>query len=158
MRYNTLLCFSISIHASRGGSDFLRLLGEKFYFDFNPRFPWGKRPQSRNVRSIWSQFQSTLPVGEATYSLPFGSPTALISIHASRGGSDLSILTQSPMTFLFQSTLPVGEATLDPEYVENLKKISIHASRGGSDPHSAGQRGSHRHFNPRFPWGKRLCC
>ena len=55
-----------------------------------------------------------------------------ISIHASRGGSDLS------RTSLYAAPY-----------------ISIHASRGGSD--HPGQRGplSSFYFNPRFPRGKR---
>ena len=80
----------ISIHASRGGSDlFLRLLGEKFYFDFNPRFPWGKRPiETATAKSHIFNFNPRFPWGKR---LLF-SPSKIL-----RG--------------IFQSTLPVGEAT-----------------------------------------------
>ena len=58
---------NISIHASRGGSDLHRVFGPgPCFYDFNPRFPWGKR----------------LAV------FLFSSSTICISIHASRGGSD----------------------------------------------------------------------
>ena len=80
----------------------------------------------------------------------------MISIHASRGGSDewgiigidevkgfQSTLPAGEATIiydngihvldLFQSTLPAGEATQAPDAVTVEKAISIHASRGGSD-------------------------
>ena len=56
-----------------------------------------------------------------------------ISIHASRGGSDLVIGGGIGIRISFQSTLPVGEATRFPT-----------RRRRKSDD-----------FNPRFPWGKR---
>ena len=55
-----------------------------------------------------------------------------ISIHASRGGSDVMFTTES---------VP--------------KSISIHASRGGSDKDYLIKFNSDGHFNPRFPRGKR---
>ena len=79
---------SISIHAPRGGSDYLRgeFFFENLYFnprspwgerpdvdiitvtdsDFNPRSPWGERPSLDSNRSWKFSFQSTLPVGGAT--------------------------------------------------------------------------------------------
>ena len=60
-------------------------------------------------------FQSTLPVGEATVIVRDDRGYPMISIHASRGGSDIDI----------QNALDV-------------QSISIHASRGGSDAWRAG--------------------
>ena len=57
--------------------------------DFNPRFPWGKRPQSSCWPSRPAPFQSTLPVGEATSVGVAAVDSKAISIHASRGGSDI---------------------------------------------------------------------
>ena len=57
----------------------------------------------------------------------------VISIHASRGGSDPMPCISSEETILFQSTLPVGEATR-PSYTRCSRWL---------------------YFNPRFPWGKR---
>ena len=57
---------TISIHASRGGSDACILPHHGRHFHFNPRFPRGKRPLLH---------------------FPFLLPPP-ISIHASRGGSD----------------------------------------------------------------------
>mgnify|MGYP007016529179 CR=1 FL=1 len=104
------------------------------YLDFNPRFPWGKR------RAVLLQiiptliFQSTLPVGEATVVDKKTLAMLGISIHASRGGSDVH-----------------GRGSF---HYSNV--ISIHASRGGSDRCRAAAVRGVSHFNPRFPWGKRL--
>ena len=124
---------NISIHASRGGSDpptskFLIIL-----FDFNPRFPWGKRllglhgsAQRRhfNPRFPWGKrhnlragtpaakkFQSTLPVGEATFP---DQRRGLLARHFNPRfpwGKRLSTLFFRRPAGGFQSTLPVGEAT-----------------------------------------------
>ena len=79
----------ISIHASRGGSDFQRSLQLPVHIlfqstlpageattgcrkkspamtNFNPRFPRGKRPPKDLERILSTGFQSTLPAGEAT--------------------------------------------------------------------------------------------
>ena len=79
--------------------------------DFNPRSPWGERLQFSGLNFTACRFQSTLPVGGATvspFSLEIGDS---ISIHAPRGGSDLSGLMHSIVGLQFQSTLPVGGAT-----------------------------------------------
>ena len=101
------------------------------------------------------RFQSTLPAGEATSTNNGVTGLAEISIHASRGGSDIynsrrwrAVAFQStlpageatcPAVFdvlfppEFQSTLPAGEATGQRDFLLILLHISIHASRGGSD-------------------------
>ena len=123
----------ISIHASRGGSDEFRFVSTAVFCYFNPRFPWGKRHNLRAGTPAAKKFQSTLPVGEATYSAYMAQRNVGISIHASRGGSDLRpaasgrvfcisihasrggsdhvIPRRCRMEKKFQSTLPVGEAT-----------------------------------------------
>ena len=105
---------------------------------FNPRFPWGKRPARSSAWRMKLLFQSTLPVGEATdhaapktlanhisiHASRGGSDVRLdvpgkqwifISIHASRGGSDRVSSSRSTRRAVFQSTLPVGEATRLPQ-------------------------------------------
>ena len=61
----------ISIHASRGGSDAVHAGRKPVRFNFNPRFPWGKRRR-------WSVQGCRC--------------RSRISIHASRGGSDKSAI------------------------------------------------------------------
>ena len=101
---------SISIHASRGGSD---------------------RPEHY---ATWAGFifQSTLPAGEATFWTGVAPACRIISIHASRGGSDFVSVIPA-VDVVFQSTLPAGEATFAGIDKVSFDDISIHASRGGSD-------------------------
>ena len=56
-----------------------------------------------------------------------------ISIHASRGGSDVQSACPNSCAQTFQSTLPAGEATINKPWALSTNMISIHASRGGSD-------------------------
>ena len=100
---------------------------------FNPRFPWGKRRMTCTIRPIPWQFQSTLPVGEATIVETSYPKLFIISIHASRGGSDPFHWYNRMVSNTFQSTLPVGEATFRILPAVFPFSISIHASRGGSD-------------------------
>ena len=145
----------ISIHASRGGSDTMSSAVSAIFTDFNPRFPWGKRPGGGGPGNPTERFQSTLPVGEATAFVNRFLGLIEISIHASRGGSDNIFLACREKPDIFQSTLPVGEATVDVSYRIQNVEISIHASRGGSDYVAFGIFGKLSNFNPRFPWGKR---
>ena len=81
-----------------------------------------------------ASFQSTLPVGGATYTDIM--PRELVQ---------------------FQSTLPVGGATGVGRKDFETRCISIHAPRGGSDAKvAAGQLDKLYNFNPRSPWGERL--
>ena len=102
---------TISIHASRGGSD--GRAGEALTSrqHFNPRFPRGKRHGHRDLIAAALEFQSTLPAGEATQGTSFLRRYLCISIHASRGGSDLFVQSVGSFLLRFQSTLPAGEAT-----------------------------------------------
>ena len=58
---------NISIHAPRGGSDFVACASVRIHGDFNPRSPRGERPAENIARA-----------GNLD-----------ISIHAPRGGSDI---------------------------------------------------------------------
>ena len=79
------ICFPISIHAPRGGSDVKSInLGVK-NFNFNPRSPWGERPRRNLARNASKKFQSTLPVGGATakmHSFTCGSLAKMYSFRA----------------------------------------------------------------------------
>ena len=103
--------------------------------NFNPRSPWGER---RGIGILWIPslpFQSTLPVGGATSRVSIKKNNERISIHAPRGGSDLTwSCTTAPFC-----------------------KISIHAPRGGSDMSAMASLSTGFYFNPRSPWGERPC-
>ena len=148
----------ISIHASRGGSDNSLEYPPAKYFDFNPRFPWGKRPSTFCPSGAVSAFQSTLPVGEATKRREKSMENEKISIHASRGGSDKPVPMRAFILVHFNPRFPWGKRLAKFLIKHNHVNISIHASRGGSDAERPLRQIDHRHFNPRFPWGKRLIC
>ena len=88
----------------------------------------------RRCRSTGLRFQSTLPAREATPYRAVCPGHNLISIHASREGSDKGTTEQQFQEYLFQSTLPAREATVGDFF----------SKCGPVD------------FNPRFPRGKRL--
>ena len=124
---------SISIHAPRGGSDYRCRCHFPSEQDFNPRSPWGERRLLALCVFVAERFQSTLPVGGATFTIITVPTFSGISIHAPRGGSDDSptkenghtlyfnprspwgerrwMLPTGRYTTTFQSTLPVGGAT-----------------------------------------------
>ena len=124
---------AISIHAPRGGSDFPGWYHPLRSGYFNPRSPWGERPETIQRDTGQWQFQSTLTVGGATRPAPALHPGPAISIHAPRGGSDLRRFGDNLVVHVFQSTLPVGGATASCLARIVRQAISIHAPRGGSD-------------------------
>ena len=105
------LCYIISIHAPRGGSDWCCCPCTTPTQDFNPRSPWGERLPHRCTGGEHKQFQSTLPVGGATPTGEDPDKISTISIHAPRGGSDVLSGWPDCQGNRFQSTLPVGGAT-----------------------------------------------
>ena len=126
--------YDISIHAPRGGSD----SGYWYWFcvdfkDFNPRSPWGERLVRLFPCLAENVFQSTLPVGGATEETRQKFDNSFISIHAPRGGSDVSDIIRRTSTGNFNPRSPWGE--------RRLRLIWIF---------------SQSYFNPRSPWGERL--
>ena len=131
---------------------------KSYILAFQSTLPAGEATSLKQRSWLAVEFQSTLPAGEATSTAPCIISNIVISIHASRGGSDPNgIIVETKGVF-----------------------ISIHASRGGSDPAGfllprsrikfqstlpAGEATLlrlpvsefHRYFNPRFPRGKRHC-
>ena len=123
----------ISIHAPRGGSDDSSNECPVYYF-ISIHAPRGGSDRLVNRISRADRlFQSTLPVGGATWKHIQASSSNPISIHAPRGGSDgapastastfsnfnprspwgerQSLPSTKDSCVLFQSTLPVGGAT-----------------------------------------------
>ena len=103
---------------------------------FNPRPPWGGRQCAKlwNVLLLWL-FQSTPSVGRATFKPDKVYDFIYISIHALRGEGD----------------------DFKPDKVYDFIYISIHALRGEGDVNSQIQTMINFNFNPRPPWGGRLC-
>ena len=125
----------ISIHAPRGGSDIGISHEHGDCRDFNPRSPWGERPEKAQANLAAARISIHAPRGgsDAEFHLRYFAARR-ISIHAPRGGSDLvsSVITSAtgrnfnprspwgerlpllvllPVKLIFQSTLPVGGAT-----------------------------------------------
>ncbi len=78
-----------------------------------------------------------------------------ISIHASRGGSDMIATRFTIRWRYFNPRFPRGKRPYQKEAIAAVEKISIHASRGGSDLLFSYLLPKYRYFNPRFPRGKR---
>ena len=170
---------AISIHASRGGSDLALPAFSMSSGNFNPRFPRGKRPADKLRSQLIHGFQSTLPAGEATAQVSARSSAPRISIHASRGGSDLLKIDFLPADIDFNPRFPRGKrlcsseesiiiSYFNPRFPRGKRQdgkfeyavvpsISIHASRGGSDIDIHCISAGRIDFNPRFPRGKRQC-
>ena len=102
---------SISIHAPRGGSDSWWKSLSYSGRNFNPRSPWGERLGLTHSNTRTADFNPRSPWGERLGWFTELSPADEISIHAPRGGSDLSP---------------------HPDNIQGIY-ISIHAPRGGSD-------------------------
>ena len=100
---------------------------------FNPRIPYGMRPQPIKSHFVSGVFQSTHPVWDATLQPTDYAACGHISIHASRMGCDQTIDDYGA-------------------FVE----ISIHASRMGCDRSVDGTGIAVPDFNPRIPYGMRL--
>ena len=145
----------ISIHAPRGGSDTVGDFIRQNPKDFNPRSPWGERPLGIPALFRCGTFQSTLPVGGATFWSEIKYFRREISIHAPRGGSDIKITTIFLFLRYFNPRSPWGERRIHDDVDHKGRGISIHAPRGGSDSFGAVISLYRRYFNPRSPWGER---
>ena len=101
----------ISIHALRGEGDQVGNKKARPGGHFNPRPPWGGRPDIAS----WVAVKN------------------LISIHALRGEGDLATGDSALLGHQFQSTPSVGRATQGSAIEDPGTDISIHALRGEGD-------------------------
>ena len=99
----------ISIHAPLTGSDQPTGPPGQIAQHFNPRSPYGERPNGCKAGMQPLRFQSTLPLRGATTSSTIAIPPSYISIHAPLTGSDdvPQILVSIPLDFNPRS--PYGE-------------------------------------------------
>ena len=125
------------------------------------------------------QFQSTLPMRGATFSISFFSDVINISIHTPHAGSDLNPLN-SPTVFLisihtphagsddrifwtlplfldFNPHSPCGERLSNCFFLLCEMCISIHTPHAGSDNSFYSMSTFSFHFNPHSPCGERPC-
>ena len=146
-----------SIHAPRGGSDAGDLLPciLKPISIHAPR--GGERPLQACNSSFVIKFQSTLPVGGATWSKSTAYTFRAISIHASRGGSDLLPMCTVRTTSNFNPRSPWGERRHDPADGRFDWRYFNPRSPWGSDPGARAPPCAGEYFNPRSPWGSDLC-
>ena len=124
----------ISIHAPRGGSDGKNSEIKTAYSYFNPRSPWGERPelQSQQFGLIFISIHA--PRGGSDVRRMFHPQVLSISIHAPRGGSDRMSVAWYYLSINFNPRSPWGE---------RHGKLRC--------------TGCQRNFNPRSPWGERHC-
>ena len=170
----------ISIHAPLTGSDSPCPSHSRRAPHFNPRSPYGERRIWSRSSSTSSSFQSTLPLRGATPrprrlagATPYFNPRSPYGerrgLHALllggvefqstlplRGATLLLPLTAARSS-IFQSTLPLRGATFGIEDVAAALYISIHAPLTGSDLTRNQLLLDYPDFNPRSPYGERLC-
>ena len=129
-----VMTISISIHASRGGSDGRIVKAGDGDVDFNPRFPRGKRPCKVIFYLLYLlYFNPRFPRGKRLISGGVVGGAVGISIHASRGGSDQNLRASVIPKKISIHASRGGSDHSDPERYSAAYGISIHASRGGSD-------------------------
>ena len=124
--------FSISIHASRGGSDVGDFFSKCSPVDFNPRFPRGKRHGQGTSMIQDINFNPRFPRGKRRPCCSASQGSMYFNPRFPRGKRH-NMNAFSISLDVFQSTLPAGEATLRFVTMAVILSISIHASRGGSD-------------------------
>ena len=148
-------CHKISIHSSHTGRDQVQGIVHPRRQNFNPLFPYGKRPICHNPPHTGSEFQSTLPIREETGYKGNGGKQLTISIHSSHTGRDVHLRLgggdaehfnplfpygkrhdpelADALPGIFQSTLPIREETTRGKAGWSARTISIHSSHTGRD-------------------------
>ena len=125
---------------------------------FNPHSPGGERQYIPWCSGSADNFQSTHPVGDATYNLQFQSTHSEFSIHASRGESDSgSSVTLAERSSWHNNRISRGTEVLGNFSLYKRQWVQRHAGalRGESDQNRLRFRPIELIFNPRSPWGER---
>ena len=107
---NRLVVIVISIHAPRGGSDRgVTTTASGSSANFNPRSPWGERPDTLVLRLTRQQISIHAPRGGSDFGVTLSGAAVAISIHAPRGGSDLKMALRANAIMHFNPRSPWGE-------------------------------------------------
>ena len=101
--------------------------------DFNPRIPYGMRPDQLHDKFLSMIFQSTHPVWDATEQVAGACGDLVISIHASRMGCDCRRGWVVCFFRDFNPRIPYGMRRKFRQWSNRPCSISIHASRMGCD-------------------------
>ena len=178
MRWNTKRLNSISIHALRGEGDSRATPFIAINFHFNPRPPWGGRPEYYVFACRAENFNPRPPWGGRPDYIKDSTTRVLFQSTPSVGRATLWRYSKLRESKTFQSTPSVGRATNEQMEMLLSAAISIHALRGEGDRHRAEDtdvgkaisihalRGEgdqmfalstyfFKNFNPRPPWGGR---
>ena len=115
---------------------------------------WGATLATANGE-ISKAFQSTLPGWGATWIRDTSTTILLISIHAPRMGSDLTVRRLTPRECISIHAPRMGSDQFH-ELSRLVVSISIHAPRMGSDYCGITCTSRRAYFNPRSPDGERL--
>ena len=126
--------------------------------NFNPRPPRGGRPGGglKNAFTVFISIHALREEGDAALTIFFS--LWAISIHALREEATSCHTIPPNEQVLFQSTPSVGKATGQAQDPGTRQAISIRNLHMEGDYRQADclRRGIHD-FNPRSPWGERLC-
>ena len=148
--------------------------------DFNPRSPQGERhvgdvvpfyvdisihaPRRGSDHSVCAAygichiFQSTLPAGGATISLPPSDVLGSYFNPRSPQGERHIQTVRNDAKLSFQSTLPAGGATALSSRIHSSDRYFNPRSPQGERPVTPDMVGTLKNFNPRSPQGERRDC
>ena len=123
----------ISIHSSHTGRD-----GRGQHLvpappDFNPLFPYGKRPPSRRIILRPSDFNPLFPYGKRRRTMTRPNCPTEISIHSSHTGRDAACGYLSAGDRDFNPLFPYGKRHERARSARRKYDISIHSSHTGRD-------------------------
>lgn len=124
--------------------------------NFNPRPPCGRRRSSISMPGASRQFQSSLPMREATQDLLRRALTIKHFNPRLPCGRRLGSVSPVAKSSSFQSPPPMRGATVFGRGAAPGSYISTHAPHAGSDTATITARATKAHFNPHLLCGRRL--
>ena len=147
------LC-QISIHATHTGGDVLWICLLLVRWYFNPRHPYGWRPDQWEQEKGDKTFQSTPPIRVATAHRQWKRYRLCISIHATHTGGDWAYRYNHARTVISIHATHTGGDISQP--ADRMRpQISIHATHTGGDIQAGPATPPPLDFNPRHPYGWR---